>query len=640
MKLTRFVFHNLMRQKRSIALSTVGIILGASSVMVFLALDQGLRENVLKQIFVVDQLEVVPRRVQLGIMQETGSLFGGGTGLNDYTIDDLYEMDLNHDEIPDGLVAAVYPKMQISFPSMAYGGEEILGQRARVELIADGIPEALIRAELPVPEQPFNAFRDWDSEDFICTAPGSEGHGLEVGCPPGRRCDDNGECVRVECVPRDEVLAAPSQQLIEDASDFLRERVRVQGRRRLSPRRHSLAIDQPEIRQIEISLQPQGDPHVWRLAINEDYLDQVLRILPTYLVHQGAQRRVDIALDLASSALEHSDEPSEFVLVVPPVIDPIILSPQETGCSDEPCFCGAVSRRCEMPIPVIGSPFFLELYNTNIQTILSGSTASMPQIPPDNLYGFTFWVEFGRSFHGFGRADLVDDAGVRQHQVRLVGWSPRAMQVGLTMPLEYVRRLNELYKGEESAREYHSLLVVAREGEDLARIARFVEEPPPDGLNLSIGPSYENAKRGSLMITIMTVGLLVISLLILLLAALNIAHTFFMVVTERRREIGVLRAIGARRSSIWFLVVAEAGFVGVLGAALSAPLAIGLARLADDRLTSSVPDFPFKPDSLFLFEPWVFAVGLGVSVLFALVGAFFPAYRAARMDPAEALRAE
>lgn len=280
MKLTRFVFHNLRRQKRSIALSTVGIILGASSVMVFLALDQGLRENVLKQIFVVDQLEVVPRRVELGIVQETGSLFGGGTGLDDYTIQDLYDMDLNHDEIPDGLVAHVYPKMQLSFPSMAYGGEEILGQRARVELIADGIPAELIRAELPVPDQPFNAFQDWDSAEFTCDEPGAEGSGLEVGCPPGRQCDDNGECVRVECVPRDEVLAAPSRQLAEDASEYLTERVRVQTRRRLSPRRHSLAIDRPEIRQTDLSLQPQGDPHVWRLAINEEYLDQVLRILP------------------------------------------------------------------------------------------------------------------------------------------------------------------------------------------------------------------------------------------------------------------------------------------------------------------------------------------------------------------------
>ena len=48
-------------------------------------------------------------------------------------------------------------------------------------------------------------------------------------------------------------------------------------------------------------------------------------------------------------------------------------------------------------------------------------------------------------------------------------------------------------------------------------------------------------------------------------------------------------------------------------------------------------DFPFKPDSFFDYPPWLFGLGIGFAVLFALLGALGPALRAAKTDPAGAL---
>jgi len=51
-----------------------------------------------------------------------------------------------------------------------------------------------------------------------------------------------------------------------------------------------------------------------------------------------------------------------------------------------------------------------------------------------------------------------------------------------------------------------------------------------------------------------------------------------------------------------------------------------------------LPDFPFKPASFFLFPWWLGALGLGFAALFAVVGAFGPARRAAKVEPAAALQ--
>jgi ABC-type antimicrobial peptide transport system permease subunit len=74
---------------------------------------------------------------------------------------------------------------------------------------------------------------------------------------------------------------------------------------------------------------------------------------------------------------------------------------------------------------------------------------------------------------------------------------------------------------------------------------------------------------------------------------------------------------------------------GILGVILAR-----LAALAVDVASRKwVPDFPFKPDSYFSFDVTILAGALGCAVLACVLGAFFPAQAAARLDPSEALAA-
>jgi ABC-type antimicrobial peptide transport system permease subunit len=120
-------------------------------------------------------------------------------------------------------------------------------------------------------------------------------------------------------------------------------------------------------------------------------------------------------------------------------------------------------------------------------------------------------------------------------------------------------------------------------------------------------------------------------------AAAHIMHVFYLVVMVRRREIGLLRAVGARRGDIRNLLVAEAAVVGMVAGILGLATAVAAGVAADAFAASRVPDFPFKPESFFAFSPWLLAAVLTLAVVACVVGALPPAYRAASGDPSEAL---
>jgi putative ABC transport system permease protein len=123
---------------------------------------------------------------------------------------------------------------------------------------------------------------------------------------------------------------------------------------------------------------------------------------------------------------------------------------------------------------------------------------------------------------------------------------------------------------------------------------------------------------------------------LLLIAAFLIYLTLSMSVAERTRLYGTLRALGASRAQVRRVVYAEALFIGGVGTALGLLLGVLVAaglRAATDRLLSL-----FGGPELVL-TPWVFVVAAAVGLTMSLVSAMVPARRAARTDPAAAVRA-
>jgi ABC-type lipoprotein release transport system permease subunit len=136
----------------------------------------------------------------------------------------------------------------------------------------------------------------------------------------------------------------------------------------------------------------------------------------------------------------------------------------------------------------------------------------------------------------------------------------------------------------------------------------------------------------------MALGL--IGLIALSTASLGIANTMIMSINERRREIGVLKSLGADESDIRRLFLVESGVIGLFGTAGGILFGWGITRVASAIAQSFMEDKGIAPIDLFALPLWLIGVSLAVGIGVSVVAGLYPAARAARVDPVEALRNE
>jgi ABC-type antimicrobial peptide transport system permease subunit len=219
----------------------------------------------------------------------------------------------------------------------------------------------------------------------------------------------------------------------------------------------------------------------------------------------------------------------------------------------------------------------------------------------------------------------------RRVEAVIVGVSTRAMPVGVTMPIEYIRRWNQEYMGDEAASSYSSIIVTLKDRDQLAPFAGWLVDEQGLRLEDSLG------ERFATVIFVIRLLFLIISIAILVISMINIGHNFFIQVSERRREIGIMRAVGATQMDVRTIMLGEAAVIGIVGGLLGIGLALAIGSGWNAYAARNIPRFPFKPDSWFEFKTWIWAGGLAFSTVFCILGGFLPARRAAKMEPAQAL---
>jgi hypothetical protein len=275
----------------------------------------------------------------------------------------------------------------------------------------------------------------------------------------------------------------------------------------------------------------------------------------------------------------------------------------------------------DKPIPAVVSTRLLEIYNKTF-----APARKLPQISPEMIVGFAFPVEFNRSY-----VAQAAPGPTTPTQAQVVGASDRGLLAGITIPLDTAIRLNRA--SGVDAETFTGVTLVAA---DPSRVSALVTAVKEMGLEID-DQERRLAENAGAAVTLTTSALALLSILICVLAAVNIAHALSASVRARAKEIGVMQAVGASRSDVRNIVLAEAGVVGLAGGVIGTAAALGMALVINRLAARYLPDFPFKPDSFFSF-PWpVVLGGVALGLFAALAGAYFPSRRAAAMDPARTL---
>ena len=183
--------------------------------------------------------------------------------------------------------------------------------------------------------------------------------------------------------------------------------------------------------------------------------------------------------------------------------------------------------------------------------------------------------------------------------------------------------------------EFTAITLLVDSGPNVAGVRDRVER-----LGFQATATGDQERAFAELLSRLRVALIGLSVVALFLACLGIANTMYTAVLERTREIGVLKAVGARSRDVMLLFVAEAAVIGLVGGVIGGIVAAVLSQAGNSAVDSLVP--ALAADAVQVFRPdlVVAIAALALAVLLSMGSGLLPAMRAAAQQPMRALHHE
>lgn len=220
-------------------------------------------------------------------------------------------------------------------------------------------------------------------------------------------------------------------------------------------------------------------------------------------------------------------------------------------------------------------------------------------------------------------------------------WIRTAKVVGLVKPNDasagiqsglIVAHLRTVQRWTESSGKLDAIQLVLDKDAKIELVTEAVRALLPPGIRVR-QPTLRSQVADESTVA-MQHGLRLATMFALLISTFIIYNTFQMNVGERRRQLGILRSMGATRKQLLWMIVREGLWLGLIGTFLGCIVGhLGAAVLRSSTSKLLQIEIPPSPWSIW---PYLIAVVCGLAV--ALLGAFFPALRASRLSPSEAMR--
>lgn len=126
----------------------------------------------------------------------------------------------------------------------------------------------------------------------------------------------------------------------------------------------------------------------------------------------------------------------------------------------------------------------------------------------------------------------------------------------------------------------------------------------------------------------------------LLVASIGIINTMLMAILERTSEIGLLKAVGATGGMVGWIFTFEAGLIGLLGGGLGIGAGMGISEIVNYIASTQLTAQNFVVENIIGFPTWLIGGALVFSFVLGVISGLYPALRAAKLNPIDALRAE
>jgi putative ABC transport system permease protein len=188
---------------------------------------------------------------------------------------------------------------------------------------------------------------------------------------------------------------------------------------------------------------------------------------------------------------------------------------------------------------------------------------------------------------------------------------------------------------------YHTIFAQVYAGGDPAEVAERIERAmrrdrhQKEGLeDFTVSTSGELLDSINVILGVLQAIFIGIAAISLFVGGIGIMNTMYTAVLERTRQIGILKAIGARNGDVMALFIIESGLLGLAGGGIGVLIGIGLSKMVEFAAKGVIGDV------IQASFPWYLIVGaLAFSFIVGIISGVLPAIQASKMQPVEALRA-
>lgn len=208
-----------------------------------------------------------------------------------------------------------------------------------------------------------------------------------------------------------------------------------------------------------------------------------------------------------------------------------------------------------------------------------------------------------------------------------------SIMVGTDKDVAYLKGASILQNDYLNNKGYDYLQIVANKIEDVEKLSDKLKE-----MNYYSQSSLDLATSIDESLGSISIGLAILGIVVLVVAAIGIINTMSMAVLERTKSIGVMKSVGANSKTIKTMFLVQSSFIGLFGGLIGILLGSGINSIIQFFINNYIESQGLTM-SISVGMPWYLVLAtLLFAMIISLVAGIYPASKAAKLDPIEALR--